>query len=47
VREIGGRALGNRREIRELVTAAFRAFMQTDIEHRQARLGAVGAGVKL
>lgn len=38
VREISGKILGNRRETRERVTAAFRQFMHDDIARRLARL---------
>jgi branched-subunit amino acid aminotransferase/4-amino-4-deoxychorismate lyase len=35
VREIAGKPTGNRREVRERVTAAFRRFMQDDIARRK------------
>jgi branched-chain amino acid aminotransferase len=37
VREIAGKTLGNRSEVRERVTAAFRQFMREDIAHRIAK----------
>ncbi len=40
VRELAGKALGNRRDVREQVTAAFRRFMQEDIARRLATLEA-------
>jgi branched-chain amino acid aminotransferase len=38
VRELAGKVLGNRREVRERVTAAFRNFMQVDIARRLAAM---------
>lgn len=35
VREISGKTMGNRSEVRERVTAAFRDFMQADIANRR------------
>jgi branched-chain amino acid aminotransferase len=40
VRELAGKALGSRRDVREKVTAAFRRFMQADIDGRLATLQA-------
>ncbi len=37
VRELAGKVLGTRRDVRERVTAAFRSFMQQDIARRLAR----------
>jgi branched-subunit amino acid aminotransferase/4-amino-4-deoxychorismate lyase len=34
VREIAGKVLGNRHDVRERVTTAFRRFMQQDIARR-------------
>jgi branched-subunit amino acid aminotransferase/4-amino-4-deoxychorismate lyase len=45
VREIAGKTLGNRTEVRESVTAAFREFMCRDIERRRGALDGVTARV--
>ena len=41
VREIAGRSLGNRGEVRERITAAFRQFMRDDIAARRSLLEAL------
>jgi branched-subunit amino acid aminotransferase/4-amino-4-deoxychorismate lyase len=43
VREIDGKALGTRREVRERVTLAFREFMRNDIAGRLRVAAAQGA----
>ena len=44
VREIAGKALGNRSDVRERVTAAFRQFMRDDIARRGAEPGGLQTG---
>jgi branched-subunit amino acid aminotransferase/4-amino-4-deoxychorismate lyase len=47
VRELAGKVLGTRRDVRERVTAAFRMFMQVDIARRLAAIESESQAVQV